>query len=164
MIKVGLYFQLVGQDLIWYEAMHIQPSAALRDGGWEALAEDFGCKTLENKAGVKYYSVNLNWQPRCLGLRSTALRFGPAPLFLVSPTNEMVSSCCTHESAVWLWLQQQGGARPTSFFFFLCVRMVYLRDILPQWPDLRQLLRPSKKFREPKQLVSPQWCNHAVNP
>lgn len=31
-MKVGLDFQLIGQDSVWYVAMHIQPSAELR--GW----------------------------------------------------------------------------------------------------------------------------------
>lgn len=106
-MKVGLYFQ---QDSIWYVAMHIQPSAGLRDGSWEAHTGDSGCKMPDHNAGVKYYTVNLNWQPCCLGLTSTALRFCPTPLFFISPTNEMSSSCWTHESAVWLSHSQTPAA------------------------------------------------------
>lgn len=84
-----------------------------------------------------------------------ALGFCPSAPFLVSPTNEMVSSCWTHESAVGLsgsssgegW---EGEVCPTSFFF-LCVWMFNLRDTLPQWPELRQLLEMSEKSRKAKQ-------------
>lgn len=156
-MKVGLrelYFQLVGQDSVWYVAMYIQTSARLKNGSWEVHTGVSGRKMPEqsNLAGC---SFTLAWDHFSFKILPHTPSFCKSCRWDGLLVLDLWISCLTWP---FIKLLQQGAKRrrgPQHHFYSLSAWMFNHQVILPQWPELGQRWWLPEKFRGAKQLLSP---------